>query len=305
MVQFRRSLGLTRNARSLALLGAIAVIGGVAFDSSTSSSARATTATSAPGRGANVQSSLFGTLLSKKGRATAGPSRTGGSAGGGPVAPPLERFAEVKPTVRTAPDAPVGVAPLGGPFVFSPPFGPAPVPGAIGGPGGTIGGGGGSAPPLLSPGFGGGGVGGGGGGGGGVAPAPEPGQPPVVTPEPPVVTPEPPVVTPPVVTPEPPVVPPVTPEPPVVTPPPPVTPPVTPEPPVTPPVPPVTPPVTPPVVTPPVTPPVVTPPVPPTSPGVPAVPEPSTWLLMIVGFGALGLRLRRRGRADARALTIS
>ena len=304
MVQFRRSLGLTRNARSLALLGAIAVIGGVAFESSTSSSARATTATSAPGRGANVQSSLFGTLLSKKGRATAGPSHAGGSAGAGPAAPPLERFAEVKPTVRTAPDAPAGVAPLGGPFVFSPPFGPAPVPGAVGGPGGTIGGGGGSAPPLLSPGFGGGGVGGGG-GGGGVAPAPEPGQPPVVTPEPPVVTPEPPVVTPPVVTPEPPVVPPVTPEPPVVTPPPPVTPPVTPEPPVTPPVPPVTPPVTPPVVTPPVTPPVVTPPVPPTSPGVPAVPEPSTWLLMIVGFGALGLRLRRRGRADARALTIS
>ena len=234
MVQFRRSLGLTRNARSLALLGAIAVIGVVAFESSTSSSARATTAISAPGRGANVQSSLFGTLLSKKGRATAGPSRTGGSAGGGPAAPPLERFAEVKPTVRTAPDAPAGVAPLGGPFVFSPPFGPAPVPGAVGGPGGTIGGGGGSAPPLLSPGFGGGGVGGGG-GGGGVAPAPEPGQPPVVTPEPPVVTPEPPVVTPPVVTPEPPVVPPVTPEPPVVTPPPPVTPPVTPEPPVTPP----------------------------------------------------------------------
>ncbi|MDZ4375263.1 MAG: PEPxxWA-CTERM sorting domain-containing protein, partial [Phenylobacterium sp.] len=44
---------------------------------------------------------------------------------------------------------------------------------------------------------------------------------------------------------------------------------------------------------PPTEPPVV-PPGPPTEPPVTAVPEPGTWALMILGFGLIGARLRRR-----------
>lgn len=37
-----------------------------------------------------------------------------------------------------------------------------------------------------------------------------------------------------------------------------------------------------------------------TVPGTPAVPEPATWLLMILGFGAIGLGMRRRNAAEPR-----
>jgi hypothetical protein len=47
------------------------------------------------------------------------------------------------------------------------------------------------------------------------------------------------------------------------------------------------------------TPPTIVPPPPP--PEVPAVPEPSTWLSMLLGFGVLGSVLRSRRRALARA----
>jgi hypothetical protein len=46
---------------------------------------------------------------------------------------------------------------------------------------------------------------------------------------------------------------------------------------------------------------VVTPPTPPSPPPpVPGVPEPQTWIMMIVGFGFLGMFLRRRNRSIER-----
>ena len=96
----------------------------------------------------------------------------------------------------------------------------------------------------------------------------------------------------------PPVVPPVIPpvEPPITQPPenpPPVVPPTVEPPVVIPPVePPINPPDNPPPVIPPVEPPIINPPI----EQPPSIPEPSSWLMMIIGFGSVGVILRERRR---------
>jgi hypothetical protein len=124
-----------------------------------------------------------------------------------------------------------------------------------------------------------------------------PPTPPLGPPVTPVTPPLTPPVTPPGPPPGPPVTPPETGQPPVTPPDTPTTTPLTPvPPPVTPPTPPVTPPVSPPIVPPiePLGPPGPSPPRPPGS-----VPEPASWMMMILGFGMLGLGLRRREEARA------